>query len=304
MSNKQENQRLLRDVILQDMHGGAPPEYYPDSYPNPNPYSHHHHPRHPSENSNGYEISETEYENPAPEEGEVSRVTLKENWRIGAGAETVATDVFILDESYEMQFQILFWITMIELLMCVIFIFVGILVISDTFDNNNYLFTIIGSVASAVVVLFLHGFAVIRMWSRSSRMSHNHNREVRMPFFFGIVLLALGFFTLGRWISDNCTCCATSDCQPDPANFEELVEFYAAWAVMVFMNVAWLFTIVRALFAHIYPEEKVPTTADPRRTKLPLEFQKQQRQANLARATMQQKGAEILRDTPGAARQR
>jgi fumarate reductase subunit D len=298
MSNKQESQRLLRDMVLEEMHGGAPPAYYPEPYPNPHPYPNpnpnpHHHHRH--EISNGYDV---EYENPAAEEGEVSRVTLKENWRIGAGAETVATDVFILDESYEMRFQILFWITIIELLLCAIFIFVGILVISDTFDNNNYLFTIIGSVTSAVVVLFLHGFAVIRMWSRSSRMSHNHNREVRMPFFFGIVLLALGFFTLGRWISDNCTCCATSDCQPDPANFEELVEFYAAWAVMTFMNVAWLFTIVRALFAHIYPEEKVPTTADPRRAKLPLEFQKQQRQADLARATMQQKGAEILRGTP------
>jgi hypothetical protein len=291
-----EKQRLLRDTMLQRIRAK-------DEYRDPNP------PYYNQRSNNGHAHEQRPHPGPDYEvhdfaEGDISEVTLKEAWKIGIGSESVAVEVFVYDEDYHYPYQILFWITVAELAMALIFALISVLVLSDTYENNNYLFTVIGSILSVVIVMILHGCSMIRSWSRSSKMSHNHNTKVRMPFFFGAFLLGVGFFVMGRWVSDNCDCCSTSECQPDITDFDNFVEFYAAWGTMLFVNIVWIHSIIPALIAHINPEEKVPTTSDPRKTKLPLEFQIQQKKADKTRATMQQKGAEIMQLNSNANRRK
>lgn len=278
---------LLRDTVMREIPG-------PPQHPHTHRHPHHHHvPMSDTRDSPAYTPVPGAPE-PRLKEGDVKSVELKERWVVGVGTETTPVEVFVMDEHYQYMSRILFWITIMELLMGGAFALVGALVVTDTFTNNNYLFVVIGGVLSVVIVMVLHGFAVIRLWSRSSSMSHHHNREVRMPFFFGIFLLGIGFFVLGRWITDNCDCCDADDCQPDDTNFAQLAEYYAAWGIFTILDFIWVYTIVRALYAHVYPEVKVPTTADPFKATLPLDLQEEIDKADAKRPTLEAEAEKIV----------
>lgn len=227
-------------------------------------------------------------------DNDVKSVRIRESWVIGQKHETTPIDLFVIDENYEFTSRLLFWITVAELTMGLVYALIALLVISDVYDNNNFLFVVIGAVLATALVLVLHGFANIREFSRSSRMGHVHNRDSRNPFFFGIVTLGIGFFILGRWIWDNCDCCETSDCQPDITDARQVATFYSAWATFLPLDVIWIYTIIRALNAHIYPELKVPTSADTQVSTLPLEIQKEIKKSDTKRAKMEEEGSNMI----------
>jgi heme/copper-type cytochrome/quinol oxidase subunit 2 len=156
---------------------------------------------------------------------------------------------------------------------------------------------IVGSILS-VVVLLVHIFAGIKIWARSSDMSHTHVFNISMPICTGIIFLAIAFWVLGRWVSKYCTCCETAACQPDPLDFTNVARFHIAWTIMVIVNVIWLYTVMRALFSHMYPERKVPTTADPTRTSMPLNIRRQQEQADALRPVVMKRGKDVVNTVP------
>jgi hypothetical protein len=192
-------------------------------------------------------------------------------------------------------------VTIIELCMSISFMIVGALAVSETFQMNTYIFTIVGSITSVVVVLFVHFTALLKMWARSSMMSHEHMLIVTLPVASGIILLGISFLILGVWVSDNCTCCNTADCQPDPLDFKSVARYFIAWAVLVVMNAIWAYTIVQALLAHMYPEMKVPITSDTSRTKMPAAFQEHQKRADEISAKLVA-GANVIVNNPSARR--
>jgi len=217
------------------------------------------------------------------EEGDVEEIVAREGWKIGTGEDATAVDVFVLDTDYNMTHQLQFWLTIIELCMAVAFAVTGAFAVSDTITINTYVFVIVGSIMSVVVVVFVHICAIVKMWARASDMSHDHMFTVTLPVFTGIFFLAIGFLVLGKWVSDYCTCCETANCQADPMDFTSVAKYHVAWTIFVVTNVVWSYTIVRALFAHIYPELMVPTTANPSKTTFPLAFRQLQEQADLDR---------------------
>ncbi len=255
-------------------------DYANDEEDDDEPLPHHHHAHYNQTTHPHRRHTIPDHERRPLMEGQVEEVVMAKGWKIGTDDDVAMVDVFIIDETYQTTRQLQFWITIVELTMAIAFMFVGALVVSDAFDVNTYVFVIVGSILSVVVILFIHVSAIIKTWSRSSGMSHTHFNTVTAPVIAGIIVQGVSFFCLGLWVSDNCTCCETANCQPDPLDFAGLTRFYVSWAILIGLNAVWALFVYRALIAHIYPEAKVPTTADPSRTKTPLAFQHQQHRAD------------------------
>lgn len=160
------------------------------------------------------------------------------------------------------RFNTIFWIELVEMAYFTSLIVISYLILGGVIVINNYIFLIVGSIIS-LIILSLHLFNIILYQRSYPDLSARHSKSVYFTAGVAIFTQIFTWLSLGRWIISYGFCCGTSENQPNPLDIANFTRFYLAYAVMFVLDIICLiFCYVNSITAHMYPETSAVMSED------------------------------------------
>lgn len=148
----------------------------------------------------------------------------------------------------------IFWIEVVEMAFFTSLIVISYLILGGVIVINNYIFLIVGSIIS-LIILSLHLFNIILYQRSYPDLSARHSKAIYFTAGTAIFTQIFTWLSLGRWIISYGFCCGTAENQPNPLDIANFTRFYLAYAVMFVLDVICLiFCYNNSIVAHMYPE--------------------------------------------------
>lgn len=151
------------------------------------------------------------------------------------------------------RYGVLFWIQVFKVSLMLTVIIIAYLVGSGISAINNYLYLILGSIAT----LFICGFDLIYLITYSMRnpnLAYEHTGTLWWSAIFTALALLLAWFQLGRWCIVYAECCGFEQSQPVPGNLVNFIRFEGSYADMMILAAAPLIVFTGRVFTSVmYP---------------------------------------------------
>lgn len=152
------------------------------------------------------------------------------------------------------RFNSIFWIEIIEIMYAATILLISYLILGDFIQINNYIFLIVGSIISLIILSF-HIFSLFFYNRGNPELSTRHNTALIITALVAVGAQIFIWLSLGRWIITYGICCETSQNQPNPLDIANYTRFINSYTIMFVLSIIMIsFGYPRSIVCHLYPE--------------------------------------------------